>query len=444
MTKRAYFEISIGKRLVGRLDLVLYESSVPKTVQNFTTLITKGLYNDCKFHRIIPGFMAQGGDYTKGNGTGGLSIFGTEFEDENFHQAHDKRGTLSMANSGPNTNGSQFFITFRPTPALDKKHVVFGHVEGGEEVMKAMEGVPTGSNDVPNVPVFISSCGVIDDAIPEENDLDADEIKIDDDNDNDNEATKPLNIISQHHEIKVDTKNLDNEIEAEADEKDDGKPKTKKQLIMTRIRRLKMKTNQAKQLNRQEVQREGERLGSMEGMMKERKRVASDDKKRREKEWETQNALAFKVAMEHSVDGKHMVEQASESIRKTFDRADRAVTNQFSVKDYHNPEGQHRNYQRNLSSLPKSQDYSGDATATFNPIMKATDRREEAQGAKRLAGELKRRLEKQAKKRASPEFEGADVSYINQRNKRFNQKISRNYDEATAEIKQNLERGTAL
>ena len=443
MTKRAYFEISIGKRQVGRLNLVLYDSSVPKTVQNFSTLITKGFYNDCKFHRVIPGFMAQGGDYTKGNGTGGLSIFGKEFEDENFQQAHDKRGILSMANSGPNTNGSQFFITFKPTPFLDNKHVVFGYVEGGEEILKAMEGVPTGRNDVPNIPVLISSCGVVEDfnVTPERHDSDADEIKLDDDEE---KVAKPLNLASKKDEIKVDTNDSNNENELEADEKDDGKPKTKKQLIMNRIRRLKMKTNQAKQLNRQEVQREGERLGCLEGMAKERKRLAIDDKKRREKEWEIQNTLAFQIATEHGVDGKHMVEQASESIRKTIDRTEKAVTNQFSVKDYHNPEGQHRNYQRNLSSLPKSQDYSGDTTATFNPIMKATDRREEVQGAKRLAGELKRRLEKQAKKRALPEFEGSDVSYINQRNKRFNQKISRNYDEATAEIKQNLERGTAL
>jgi pre-mRNA-splicing factor SYF2 len=120
------------------------------------------------------------------------------------------------------------------------------------------------------------------------------------------------------------------------------------------------------------------------------------------------------------------------------------MTNQFSIQDYHNPEGQHRNYQRDLSSLPKLQDYAGDVTATYNPIMGAADSNQQAQGAKQLALELKRRHEKQAKKREAQEFEGSDVSYINQRNKRFNQKISRNYDESTAEIKQNLERGTAL
>jgi len=163
-----------------------------------------------------------------------------------------------------------------------------------------------------------------------------------------------------------------------------------------------------------------------------------------ERDWHARNEKAIQVATEHGIEGKYMVEQASDSVRKIMNKAERAETNQFSIKDYHNPEGQHRNYQRNLSTLPKSQDYSGDVATTFEPIMMTENPQHGAQGAKRLAAELKRRMEKQAKKRALPEFEGSDVSYINQRNKRFNQKISRNYDEATAEIKQNLERGTAL
>lgn len=383
--------------------------------------------------------MAQGGDYTKGDGTGGSSIFGHEFEDENFIQSHSKRGMLSMANAGPNTNGSQFFITFQPTPFLDSKHVVFGHVEGSEVILKAMEGVPTGRNDVPRVPVVISGCGVMEKDQPvgkDEDEIDLDEGE---------EITEPQNQIS-----KTDTTiehmypSEDGNVEPEDEDDDDGKPKTKKQHMMARLRNFKMKVNQGRQLNRQEVQREGERLGSKEGMVKERKRLASQDKERIERDWHARNEKAIQVATEHGIEGKYMVEQASDSVRKIMNKAERAETNQFSIKDYHNPEGQHRNYQRNLSTLPKSQDYSGDVATTFEPIMMTENPQHGAQGAKRLAAELKRRMEKQAKKRALPEFEGSDVSYINQRNKRFNQKISRNYDEATAEIKQNLERGTAL
>jgi pre-mRNA-splicing factor SYF2 len=117
------------------------------------------------------------------------------------------------------------------------------------------------------------------------------------------------------------------------------------------------------------------------------------------------------------------------------------------MQDYHNPEGQHRNYERNLKSLPRTAgrlEPSEDMAATFNPINSVSDEAREREGARNLANEMKRRIEKQAEKRSRVEFEQEDVSYINQRNKRFNQKINRSYDKATAEIRQNLERGTAL
>lgn len=128
--------------------------------------------------------------------------------------------------------------------------------------------------------------------------------------------------------------------------------------------------------------------------------------------------------------------------RKANRKADQNEMNRFSVNDYHNPEGQHRNYARNLRSLPKNLERSGDET--FDPIAAATNDGSERAGAKRLANEMKRRIEKQQNKRQKIEFEQTDVSHINQRNQRFNQKISRTYDKATAEIRQNLERGTAL
>jgi cyclophilin family peptidyl-prolyl cis-trans isomerase len=143
------------------LELELFDKVVPKTTKNFRTISLKGIngktYNGNKFHRIIKGFMLQGGDIVNGDGTGSISIYGNNFNDENFKYRHDSAGLLSMANSGPNTNGSQFFITTVPTPHLDGKHVVFGKVVKGMEHLKYLESIPTDTNDMPNKFVNIVS-----------------------------------------------------------------------------------------------------------------------------------------------------------------------------------------------------------------------------------------------------------------------------------------------
>merc|ERR1719440_1870580 len=168
---KVFFDVSIGGRRAGRLLFELYADSVPKTAENFRCLCTgemgrgrsgKALhYLGSKFHRIIPQFMCQGGDFTAGNGTGGESIYGTKFNDENFTHKHTKPGFLSMANAGPNTNGSQFFLTTVATPWLDGKHVVFGRVVEGMDVVKKIETTPTHPGDKPKSDVVIAKSGVL-------------------------------------------------------------------------------------------------------------------------------------------------------------------------------------------------------------------------------------------------------------------------------------------
>uniref|UniRef100_A0A7S3GCA7 Peptidyl-prolyl cis-trans isomerase n=1 Tax=Palpitomonas bilix TaxID=652834 RepID=A0A7S3GCA7_9EUKA len=173
---RVFLSVSIGGENVGKLVFELFDESVPKTAENFRKLCTgesgdgregKPLhFKNTIFHRIEEGFMAQGGDVTKNDGTGGESALtlGRTFNDENFILKHDRRGTLSMANSGANTNKSQFFVTFAPTPWLDNKHVVFGRLIDGFDTLDKIEAEGTLSGK-PKRKVEVEDCGVV----PEEN-----------------------------------------------------------------------------------------------------------------------------------------------------------------------------------------------------------------------------------------------------------------------------------
>jgi peptidylprolyl isomerase len=167
---RVFFDLAADNERLGRVTMELYNDVVPRTAENFRALCTgeKGVgksgkplsYKGSTFHRVIQNFMCQGGDFTRGNGTGGESIYGEKFEDESFKGDAGKHfvGCLSMANAGPNTNGSQFFLTVAPTPWLDGKHVVFGKVVEGMDIVKKVETYGSQSGKTSRT-ITIADCG---------------------------------------------------------------------------------------------------------------------------------------------------------------------------------------------------------------------------------------------------------------------------------------------
>lgn len=277
-------------------------------------------------------------------------------------------------------------------------------------------------------------------------------------------------------EIDLNSDEEDQTKEEASDHKEDDEPSnnntgqnsskpTKKSKLQERLRKLKLKINQTKQMNHQQVIQEGERLSSNEAIQKHKKQTLKNDSKQKEQEqWENVHEKNVSTLLSKSGDsatssihGKKkevvaLTQSGNDSLRQTFKKNEKKERSQYSTNDYYNSEGQLRNYERSLKTIHANSSNSGSYHSSSvssneynNQSAHDTLFKRERNGAKRLADELKRRAAKAEKrKQKDMDFEGADVSHINKRNKHFNEKINRNYDKHTAEIRQNLERGTAL
>ncbi|KAL3823640.1 hypothetical protein ACHAXA_005621 [Cyclostephanos tholiformis] len=531
---KAYITLSHGDALIGTLRLTLRPDVVPRTVENFVHFLTatasggvdvvgEAGYRSSTFHRIIPKFMAQGGDFVKGDGTGSTTIFEgrSSFPDENFVLSHSQRGTLSMANSGPDTNGCQFFVTFGAAAHLDGKHVVFGSVDWREDaetadVLDSLERVRTDRrNDRPLEEVRIVDCGILGErkgagkAVWEGGGIklvgeakkkklmqvygvvdpvvaaavDEDEIDLDDENEEmdrreneDRDDYLTSKVAGDANEEDLDEIDIEEEIgEAVADDichEETSESTTnvtgklsKRAALQKRLAALRSKINQSRTLNRREVHAEATRMGTDEAIMQERRRQNKDDRDAKKKEYDTyvvgklrataDDDLKASGTTDDKVEQKKLTslfQPAYDSIRQMNARADKKERSKHGPDDYYNPEGQYSNYERNLNSVRHVASRRGEVPAasgtldSFDPTLTGYKQSSisEKEGAKRLAMEMKRRAEKKANQKRKLEFDAVDVTSINERNKRFNEKISRNFDKHTAEIRQNLERGTAL
>lgn len=421
-----------------------------------------------------------------------------------------------MANSGADTNGCQFFISFKALAHLDGVHVVFGQVDWRDDdetaaVLEKLERVRIDrKNDRPMEQVRIVDCGVIDEgksargagkvsegggsklvgeakknkllqAYGDVTPADEDEIDLDEEDDDTDEKKNEKRDNASSSKVgggandedadQIDIDGDNDEPSADDQHQDNSELATsatgklsKKAALQKRLAALRTKINQSRTLNRREVHAEATRMGTDEASMQERKRQNKQDRNAKKKEYDTyvvgKLCNAGEGAAESKEDQKKLAslsQPASDSIRQMNARADKKERSTYGPDDYYNPEGQYSNYERNLNSVRQVAPRRGgaDDSATldsYDPTIKNFSTNSaskqssisEKEGARRLATEMKRRTEKRANQKRKIEFDAEDVTSINDRNKMFNKKIGRNFDKHTAEIRQNLERGTAL
>ena len=473
MNQKVYLDIIAGTTALGRIEIELFYDITPKTAENFRGLCTgeygtgkihkkKLTYKGSRIHKIVENQYIQGGDIIYGNGKGGESIYGEFFKDENFKRRHACAGLLSMGNIGRNTNSSQFIITLRPCPQLDDKHVVFGQVINGMEVVREIGKIPTDANERPRVKILIFDCGdydtrrihVREDVFKEtiqaivEDRARKEKVKLL----GPEEAEKykklkqksAFDIEQEYPEEdtikKKESEDDDSEEEEEEDEIDEAEIKKSisniknekdKEDFMKQYYLLKSKITEAKNLNNKAV-------------IEENTNVQDVDKARKLKrqEWLQEREKTKKKLIEQGVPENKLY--TLESIHRNElqkEQAMKKAKNETFGWDVFNNEAYYRAHKKRLRDMPFDKELYEEQMKNGIDMSKIdTEERKNL-----LKNDIEQQQEKRNKfSRRRNFYEDQNVDYINERNRKFNKKLERFFGKDCAEIKANLERGTAI
>ena len=473
MNQKVYLDIIAGTTALGRIEIELFYDITPKTAENFRGLCTgeygtgkihkkKLTYKGSRIHKIVENQYIQGGDIIYGNGKGGESIYGEFFKDENFKRRHACAGLLSMGNIGRNTNSSQFIITLRPCPQLDDKHVVFGQVINGMEVVREIGKIPTDANERPRVKILIFDCGDYDtrrihlreDVFKEtiqsilEDRARKEKVKLL--GPEEGEKYKKLkqksafDIEQEYPEEdtikKKESEDDDSEEEEEEDEIDEAEIKKSisniknekdKEDFMKQYYLLKSKITEAKNLNNKAV-------------IEENTNVQDVDKARKLKrqEWLQEREKTKKKLIEQGVPENKLY--TLESIHRNElqkEQAMKKAKNETFGWDVFNNEAYYRAHKKRLRDMPFDKELYEEQMKNGIDMSKIdTEERKNL-----LKNDIEQQQEKRNKfSRRRNFYEDQNVDYINERNRKFNKKLERFFGKDCAEIKANLERGTAI
>eukprot|EP00917_Polyrhabdina_sp_WS-2016_P000702 GHVP01001532.1.p1 GENE.GHVP01001532.1~~GHVP01001532.1.p1 ORF type:complete len:457 (+),score=76.15 GHVP01001532.1:2965-4335(+) len=450
---RVYVDVSIGSRSAGRIVWELYTDIAPQTCENFRGLCTGeyglGLntgmpltYEGCRFFRIIPGQIIQCGDFETNSGKGGESVYGGTFRDENFMGRHGHAGVLSMANRGRNTNGSQFFVTLGKCTQFDGKHVAFGQVVDGMEVIRAIEKVPVHKNDVPRVQVIVTGCGEIKNGVEVE-------------------APKVLETEDKKEQDIQEEPNVPH-VELNREEFPDE---------VNRLEQLRLKMNQSRVLNTKSVILESK----MENDPKFRERAIWKERQELRKEeaeeaglcpsdeeteellrpGEKKKKLKASEKKKSYIGAKEYMHEPASSANYRYDKeAEKEQNRQHSFGwQVFSTESQYRAHEKKIDDLnvdrseyeEQKESLGKDFYNTHNNMYVHGDYVPSDTQKERLVQHVEKQIKKRSQfQRRRPYYEEMNVTHINERNRRFNMKLDRYFKNETAEIRANLERGTAL